>query len=160
MIKELEDIQPPVIIPQEVVESTSISVESGPIWKAPEGYKEISPQDLLKKFSEYPPCHSLYGNYTKIDPSHGSREDSMCEPRWTTYTVDFKGTLDYIHLIDPLHLIPNQKPTFNVKLKKLLAIPDDQDVHPGLPNEKIPSDHVPLMVEVEIVTRKLKIHDK
>ncbi|CBZ51479.1 Os10g0412100 protein, related [Neospora caninum Liverpool] len=58
------------------------------------------------------------------------------EPRFTNFTRDFQGCLDYIFFD-------------NVAVKAVLSIPDENELkrEVALPNSRFPSDHVALMAE-------------
>ncbi|KFG28272.1 endonuclease/exonuclease/phosphatase family protein, partial [Toxoplasma gondii p89] len=58
------------------------------------------------------------------------------EPRFTNYTRDFQGCLDYLFFR-------------NATVKAVLSIPDDCELkrEVALPNSRFPSDHVALMAD-------------
>ncbi|CDS06803.1 hypothetical protein LRAMOSA09328 [Lichtheimia ramosa] len=93
-------------------------------------------------FGEY-----LYGDYTKEGLSHNlnlkSAYASIDELPFTNYTPDFKGVLDYIwSTTNTLQVMSLLGPIDKQYLNKVIAFP----------NPHFPSDHIPIMVELQCKT--------
>ena len=58
-------------------------------------------------------------------------------PPFTTYTMEFKGTLDYIFTWGP------------VKVNSILQMPDQEVLNPAIPNADFPSDHLSLISKIQ-----------
>nr|XP_023019756.1 2',5'-phosphodiesterase 12-like [Leptinotarsa decemlineata] len=105
------------------------------------------------------PDQSLYEYVTKgmIDPAHEDclkvsengmiamyhclgMESACGTPKFTNYTKDFKGCLDYI-------FIESEK----LKVRQVIPMTEEEELakHEGLPNEYFPSDHLPLVVDLK-----------
>ncbi|KAI9179785.1 hypothetical protein H9P43_005115 [Blastocladiella emersonii ATCC 22665] len=112
-----------------------------------------SPRDLVAMFAGFPVCASAYGHYGVLDRDHGCRDDGWLEPRWTTMIHNFVETLDYIHLVDPRWNPTMPLHAFAWRVEEILALPNDDDVLPGIPNDEHPSDHAPLMATVSLMRR-------
>lgn len=63
-------------------------------------------------------------------------------PKYTNYTGDFKGCLDYIFV---------QKARLSTKSVVPLFDDDVLEKYPGLPNEVFPSDHLALVSDLDIL---------
>mmetsp|Transcript_23536 Transcript_23536/g.23279 ORF Transcript_23536/g.23279 Transcript_23536/m.23279 type:complete len:139 (+) Transcript_23536:594-1010(+) len=68
------------------------------------------------------------------------RYDGKAHPKFSNFTLNFNGCLDYI-----FH-------TFELKPKRILMIPSEEIVtkEGALPNSEYPSDHLPLKVEFSV----------
>ena len=72
-------------------------------------------------------------------------------------TAPFRGTLDYIFAVErplPGARVPgalSMSEATGVNFKSILAMPTTAEAEPELPNAQHPSDHVPLMVVVDLV---------
>lgn len=87
---------------------------------------------------------SLYGlEYEKVDGANCKFQ----EPAYTNWAHTWRGCLDYVFYITNSDLKP-----LKIKVNKLLKVPSEEEFGPlGLPQPgKYPSDHVCLVVEVEI----------
>ena len=115
--------------------------------------------ELVSHFvKNYPSFISLYSNYGKINPEDHERmrvHDNWNhdEVFYTIFTPECKSTLDYIFMWNLSHS--------KFRLKKLLSIPTPDEIkiegkESNLPNEKHSSDHISLMVELEV----LKVQEK
>lgn len=95
--------------------------------------------DLLQQLEqERAGWQSVYRCYHQIDPGEGDPE--FGEPKFSNYTVAFKGTLDYILLrpgLDPIMAI------------ELLRMPPQSTMEPSLPNRNFGSDHVCLATRIQ-----------
>ncbi|KAL7747204.1 RNA exonuclease ngl2 [Sorochytrium milnesiophthora] len=96
---------------------------------------------LLAKLAPFPRCVSVYGDYVRLDhprhPRHPQYRADVGEPAWTTYT-EWKGTLDYMFLL-------GQESADKLVLEEVLRLPAEEEIRPGIPNERWGSDHLPLM---------------
>lgn len=107
---------------------------------------------------------SLYGFMTRgtIDPMHkdclliapngnASINHKLClinasgTPKYTNYTDEYKGLLDYIFV---------ERRKFSVK--RVIPVPSEEELqqYEGLPNAVYPSDHVSLVVDLEYKTKR------
>jgi mRNA deadenylase 3'-5' endonuclease subunit Ccr4 len=82
--------------------------------------------DAWQKAEKALKLDSVYNQYQE-----GSSREAR-NPKWTNYTVGFKGTIDHI-FVSP-----------NVTINKILDIPTDKELQSevALPNSKFPSDHI------------------
>ncbi|CAG8486278.1 8863_t:CDS:2 [Ambispora leptoticha] len=111
-----------------------------------EGIKQLRVSELLSRFATIPKSVSLYAKYYK-EIEQGNPE-IFGEPKFTCYGHWFKGTLDYIFMMD------YQENLFrNIKITKILKMPEEKDFSPALPNLRFNSDHLCLMVELIIFSR-------
>lgn len=85
----------------------------------------------------------------KISPDGDARlhhrfyfESACGTPKYTNYTEDFKGCLDYI-------FIEKSK----LRVSKIVPVPTETELqqYKGLPNEYFPSDHLALVVDLEFI---------
>ena len=114
--------------------------------------------DCLPKFT------SAYTRYEEFDKTYlarpeeggwlGSEFDEMTEhnggtlePKYTNYTVGFKGTLDYIFHAD--------MPTSKFILQRIVSIPHERTLMPTIPNKKHHSDHLSLVAEYRLVAQSV-----
>nr|CAG8579098.1 7094_t:CDS:2 [Entrophospora candida]CAG8604166.1 262_t:CDS:2 [Entrophospora candida] len=95
---------------------------------------------LLSTFSKLPRCISIYGEYYKyVDPENVKHS----EPKYTSYGLYFKGTLDYI-----FYILDNDNDDNRIKFTKLLKMPKEEEIGTSIPNFKFNSDHFCMMVEI------------
>ncbi|KAJ3333284.1 hypothetical protein HDU76_009771 [Blyttiomyces sp. JEL0837] len=133
---------------------------------------------ILSRFSKLNSYSSIYSTYRDIDKTH--QDVSNCgkwigEPSYTNYS-SFKGTLDYIFLecngggganmmwnnpvgsvnegvineVDGV-FIGGDRIGCKLVAKSLLKIPDFEELEPGLPHLKFPSDHLPVAAVLDLV---------
>ncbi|ORZ41406.1 Endonuclease/exonuclease/phosphatase [Catenaria anguillulae PL171] len=116
---------------------------------------DVSPTKLVDLFNHWPTFYSAYAQYVQSDPTYSPRDDALNEPRWTTKTSSFSGTLDYVFLVDPAQSrsAVNEKKgdEFPWRVMELLAMIPDELAAAGLPNDVCPSDHVPLAANLTLV---------
>lgn len=96
-----------------------------------------STEELLKKYTlcEW---HSIYSDYHKVNPN--KEEQGLCgEPKFTNYTVAHKGPLDYMFVEKPV----------SISVKRMLTIPNEEQLKPSLPNNHFGSDHLCLVTDIE-----------
>jgi hypothetical protein len=101
--------------------------------------------DFIPRFPQLRSCYSHYAkNYKKRKDLEDSPVREMeekpkvhGEPPFTTYTVEWKGTLDYIFLWGD-----------SLRVEGILDLPDPNTMEPGIPNEVYPSDHIPLIARI------------
>ncbi|CAH1766791.1 5151_t:CDS:2, partial [Entrophospora sp. SA101] len=92
---------------------------------------------LLSTFSKLPRCISIYGEYYKyVDPENVKHS----EPKYTSYGLYFKGTLDYI-----FYILDNDNDDNRIKFTKLLKMPKEEEIGTSIPNFKFNSDHFCMM---------------
>lgn len=109
---------------------------------------------LLERLEKLPRLSSCYSTYRQSDPDHTVNPDWKDKPLWEgepSYTnyAQWKGTLDYIFVADDdSSTEDNRQPV--VQVAKVLEVPKADDLAPGLPNVHFPSDHVPLMAQLEL----------
>jgi len=123
----------------------------------------ITATELINKIKEFPEGKSSYASYRDNDPNHTinpawekGKEYFKGEPTYTTY-CSWKGTLDYIFLMDDNNFSYEKENNTDITFKpsylnvtKNLNIPNCEDLEPGLPNLRFPSDHICIMDEIEI----------
>jgi len=93
-------------------------------------------KELLDNSKNLPLMHSVYHNYTSLDPNASKSEFWTGEPSYTSFSV-WKGTLDYIFIVQGERKIIPQA---------LLEIPSVNELSKqvGLPSDFYPSDHIPI----------------
>ncbi|CAG8505590.1 3881_t:CDS:2 [Ambispora gerdemannii] len=101
--------------------------------------------ELLSQFSKIPKSVSLYAKYYKQVEQENSETMIFGEPKFTCYGHWFKGTLDYIFMMND-----DENLFKNIKVTKILKMPEEKEFFPALPNLKFNSDHLCLMVEFNI----------
>lgn len=90
-----------------------------------------------------------YGDLTRHGMSHPftlkSAYSHIGELPYTNYTPDFRQTIDWVFYS-----------TNSIQVSKVLGEPDQEYMRrvPGFPNHYFPSDHLPLMMELQIKERK------
>jgi RNA exonuclease NGL2 len=109
---------------QEEEDANMIDIDTLP--KAPELVSKFKNTRLL--------WNSIYSNTGHISNEFGL----FNEPKFTNYTVVFKGALDYLFV---------EKDAL-IEVPKILAIPEEKDVLPSLPNRNFGSDHLCLVADV------------
>ncbi|OZJ04466.1 hypothetical protein BZG36_02801 [Bifiguratus adelaidae] len=97
-------------------------------------------EEFLNLAAKLPKCHSLYQQYASVDPTMAR---DIGEPLHTNYTVFYKGTLDYLMVID-------DQPIPSITPVSLLSIPNATELGEGLPNAAFGSDHVAIAAEIMI----------
>lgn len=97
----------------------------------------ISIEELTKKYIQFR-WQSVYSNFGKIIKNR-DEQDFCGEPKFTNYTVAFKGTLDYMFL----------EQNAGVVIKSLLMPPSEEYLKPSLPNKNFGSDHLCLVADLE-----------
>jgi len=72
------------------------------------------------------------------------------EPPYTCFGPAWRGTLDYIFMT---HDTQSSQLNSKLVLKSILELPSEEElsVQTALPNDFIPSDHMPIMADFEIV---------
>ncbi|KAI7834226.1 Endonuclease/exonuclease/phosphatase [Kickxella alabastrina] len=83
------------------------------------------------------PMRSCYDTYADLDPSYRT-DQWKGEPIYTNYT-SWKGTLDYIFYT----------PGLGLEVRKILSLPAESRLKPGLPNEVFSSDHVSILARFD-----------
>lgn len=121
----------------------------------------------------FPKCISCYSSYRENDPNHSinpdwelGKEPYDNEPTYTTF-CNWKGTLDYIFLLNDNNFNYPTKNENNeshsnqdnflatyMLVNKILKIPNVEYLEPGLPNMEFPSDHIPIMSEIDLFNDK------
>ncbi|CAG9825169.1 unnamed protein product [Phaedon cochleariae] len=110
-----------------------------------------NPSKSLFPFMIQGKIHPSHEDCLKISPNgrallhHDFYFDSACETsKYTNYTPDYKGCLDYI-------FIENGK----LSIENVVPLPDEEELskHEGLPNKYYPSDHLPLVVDLKFKLR-------
>ncbi|KXT03138.1 hypothetical protein AC578_7703 [Pseudocercospora eumusae] len=90
-----------------------------------------------------------YGDFTRHGMSHPFSLKSVYshigELPYTNYTPDFRQTIDWVFYS-----------TNSVQVNKVLGEPDQEYMRrvPGWPNHYFPSDHLPLVMELQVKERK------
>eukprot|EP01102_Stenamoeba_stenopodia_P002339 TRINITY_DN1214_c0_g1_i2.p1 TRINITY_DN1214_c0_g1~~TRINITY_DN1214_c0_g1_i2.p1 ORF type:complete len:469 (+),score=73.80 TRINITY_DN1214_c0_g1_i2:177-1583(+) len=109
-------------------------------------------KQLLSQWYEdktLPTLFSAYGNYTKLglQLKHCPYWDG--EPPYTCFGPSWTGTLDYIFTTQG-----QEASTSKLVLKSIMELPtvEELTVQTALPNDFIPSDHMPLMAEFVITS--------
>lgn len=97
--------------------------------------------ELLTRDERLPQCRSMYAVYGTVDPE---RAGGYGEPKFTIYSESYKGTLDYVFVMER----EGEEDGIKVEPARVLAMPREEDMQPSLPNARFGSDHVCLMVEV------------
>ncbi|CDH51607.1 ngl2p [Lichtheimia corymbifera JMRC:FSU:9682] len=138
--KELEEsrLNPGSFMEQEEESSNVAGQEQGE--EAPiEPNKTMPTCDLVQVLKKYTPrWHSVYSCYGELDSAMSYSASG--EPKFTNYTVAYKGTLDYI-------LIRDQEDT--VSATEILMLPPEESVMPSLPNRNFGSDHMCLVAKFD-----------
>ena len=103
---------------------------------------------LVKAFqANFPPYISAYSTYSKIVPEYQATLWDG-EPKYTNYT-NWKGTLDYIFIQRDV----DNRSLLEVNVSKVLSLPTEHEMEPGLPNDSFSSDHVFLMTRLDLIDR-------
>ncbi|TPX74285.1 hypothetical protein CcCBS67573_g04439 [Chytriomyces confervae] len=113
--------------------------------------KEMPPKEVMvEAIRLHGHFVSAYSQYRTSDQGHPDMSTTSQqwagEPSYTCFDT-WRGTLDYIMVLEELRqaarkLVPVQ----------VLQIPRPQWLEPGLPNLRFPSDHVPIMAEVAVIS--------
>lgn len=82
---------------------------------------------------------SIYSNFGKINKDQ-SQLGSFGEPKFTNYTSQFQGTLDYMFI---------DKDDRSIAIKRILMIPEERHLKPSLPNKNFGSDHLCLVADIQ-----------
>eukprot|EP00033_Pygsuia_biforma_P003354 GCRY01003675.1.p1 GENE.GCRY01003675.1~~GCRY01003675.1.p1 ORF type:complete len:606 (+),score=138.05 GCRY01003675.1:229-2046(+) len=105
-----------------------------------QGY--VSPK--VEELSRY-----SYGTLSRKGYQYSTRLQSiwatMGEPPFTNYTIDFAGVLDYVFFTQDSIMLQGLLGPVNLE-----AVPD------GIPNWQFPSDHLPLVCELELLAPSIK----
>jgi mRNA deadenylase 3'-5' endonuclease subunit Ccr4 len=107
-------------------------------------------EKTLEFIPHIPQLRSCYSHYARNHKKRKNLQDSPViemeqkpkvhgEPPFTTYTVEWKGTLDYIFLWGD-----------SLRVQGILDLPDPSAMEPGIPNEIFPSDHIPLIANLSL----------
>jgi len=85
--------------------------------------------------------------WKNVYQSYQENSEELTYPKYTNYTGKFKDTID--------HILYTQA---NLKVKKMLKIPTEAVINcQCLPNQRFPSDHLPIMAVFEILQKVKKI---
>lgn len=104
-----------------------------------ESSKTMPTCDLVQVLKKYTPrWYSVYSCYGELD--NAMAYPASGEPKFTNYTVAYKGTLDYI-------LIRDQEET--ISATEVLMLPPEETVKPSLPNRNFGSDHMCLIAKFD-----------
>lgn len=82
---------------------------------------------------------SIYSNFGKISNDQ-SQLGSFGEPKFTNYTSQFQGTLDYMFI---------DKDDHSIAVKRILMLPEEEHLKPSLPNKNFGSDHLCLVADLD-----------
>lgn len=104
-----------------------------------ESSKTMPTCDLVQVLKKYTPrWYSVYSCYGELD--NAMAYPASGEPKFTNYTVAYKGTLDYI-------LIRDQEEA--ISATEVLMLPPEETVKPSLPNRNFGSDHMCLIAKFD-----------
>ncbi|KAI7896250.1 Endonuclease/exonuclease/phosphatase [Mucor mucedo] len=94
---------------------------------------------LLEIHRGTPSWTSVYSNFGKISNDR-SQLGSFGEPKFTNYTSQFQGTLDYMFL---------EKDDDSIAIRRILMLPKEEFLRPSLPNKNFGSDHMCLVADID-----------
>jgi mRNA deadenylase 3'-5' endonuclease subunit Ccr4 len=105
-------------------------------------------KQIIEKIKKEPTMVSTYSHYSQLDGAHCTETG---EPKYTNFCQTFRGTLDYIFLIEKGS--NSTKTSFTLTPSQLLSIPDESYITQSvaLPNYVFGSDHISLMSKLVFV---------